>query len=600
MMQGVDAATIPRGTRRPDRPRAVSLVAVATLLVAASTGCSRLPAPERRATSVAPGAQAVAVVDGAPGSSISGLVEDDEGPVADAVVRVQTTAHETRTDSAGRFTLTGIASPLPVAITAFSPGYFIGGGMKHAPGATDVRIELERHASVDNRSYEWVSASADGGDEGNCENCHSQAQDPTSTLPFDEWRRDAHGGSSANIRFLTLYTGEDVDGNLSPFARFGDSRRFSGTDPLVPDPGQPYYGPGFALDYPYTGGSCASCHVPAGRFDSTFGVDPTSVTGAAAEGVTCDLCHKIWDVLLEEDTGLPNRDAPGVLSYEFRRPPAGHQFFAGPLDDVAPGEDTFTPIQKESEYCAGCHYGVFWDTTVYNSFGEWKESPYSDPETGRTCQNCHMPSVGATHFAAPGKGGLARDPAQVSSHKMLGITDEAFMRDALAVDVTASRDGPAIVVEVAIANDNTGHHVPTDSPLRHLILLVSAVSDSGQALAQRDGPTVPDWGGVGDVAEGYYAGLPGSAYAKILQEFRSGLAPTAAYWNPTRVLSDNRIPALATDITWYVFDAPQTGAATVEVTLLFRRAFIDLAVLKGWSDADLVLHRETIVVQGEG
>jgi len=41
-----------------------------------------------------------------------------------------------------------------------------------------------------------------------------------------------------------------------------------------------------------------------------------------------------------------------------------------------------------------------------------------------------------------------------------------------------------------------------------------------------------------NAAEGYYAGLPGTAYAKILQEIRTEVTPTGAYWNPTRVLSD--------------------------------------------------------------
>ena len=40
--------------------------------------------------------------------------------------------------------------------------------------------------------------------------------------------------------------------------------------------------------------------------------------------------------------------------------------------------------------CAPCHFGQFWGTQIYNSFGEWLDSSYSDPETGRTCQDCHM------------------------------------------------------------------------------------------------------------------------------------------------------------------------------------------------------------------
>ena len=205
-----------------------------------------------------------------------------------------------------------------------------------------------------------------------------------------------------------------------------------------------------------------------------------------------------------------------------------------------------------------------------------------------------MPRGLATQFADPAKGGLDRHSSTISGHKMLGVTDQAFMRSAVTVVGQARREASGIAVEVTITNDKTGHHVPTDSPLRQLILLVRAADAQGRSLAQLDGPTVPVWGGVGDPAEGYYAGMPGTAYAKVLQEFRSALWPTAAYWNPTRVLADNRIPALAADSTRYVFDAPPEGDVSVDVTLLFRRAYIDLAKQKGWSDPDLVMHRETI------
>ena len=88
-----------------------------------------------------------------------------------------------------------------------------------------------------------------------------------------------------------------------------------------------------------------------------------------------------------------------------KRPFNGHQFFAGPFDDVAPGEDTYTPIQKESAYCAPCHFGKFWEVEIYNSYGEWLDSPYSDPETGQTCQDCHMPPGLNDRFASIDAGG---------------------------------------------------------------------------------------------------------------------------------------------------------------------------------------------------
>jgi hypothetical protein len=108
------------------------------------------------------------------------------------------------------------------------------------------------------------------------------------------------------------------------------------------------------------------------------------------------------------------------------------------------------------------------------------------------------------------------------------------------------------------------------------------------------GSTVPEWGGVGDPAAGYYAGLPGKAFAKVLEELWTELSPTAAYWRPTRVLSDNRIAAFATDASAYAFAAPGRGRVAVEVTLLYRRAFKKLAEQKGWDVPDIVMERQTI------
>ena len=205
-----------------------------------------------------------------------------------------------------------------------------------------------------------------------------------------------------------------------------------------------------------------------------------------------------------------------------------------------------------------------------------------------------MPVTGATHFVRPDAGGLSRDPETIRSHLMPGASDEQLLREAVSLSLDAARDEAAVVVNVTITNDGTGHHVPTDSPLRHLILVIAATDASGAPLEQTAGPTVPEWGGVGDPADGHYAGLPGTGYAKILEEIWTGSSPTGAYWNPTRVVSDNRIAALASDTTEYEFAAPASGGASITAILLYRRAFIELTEQKGWETADIEMARATI------
>ena len=524
--------------------------------------------------------------------SIQGVVVDEQGPVASATVRIQTTNHKTTSDDQGNFSLStsGIGEG-SFKLTAWAPGYFCAGPVEAEVGQADIEIHLEAHSTVDNPDYVWLASTFHPGQGENqgCAECHSAAKtDLAFTLPVDEWMQDAHSQSATNPRFQTMYRGTDMDENQSPTTRYAYSRDY-GNFPLRPDPSQPYFGPGYKLDFPDTAGNCAACHTPAAAIDAPYAVNPTSLTGVFAEGISCDFCHKIWDVKLDSQTGLPYQNMPGVLSFEFRRPEEGHQFFAGPFDDVAPGEDTFSPLQTQSQICAPCHFGIFWDVVVYDSYGEWLRSPYSDPQEGQTCQDCHMPHLGATHFARPDKGGLRRDPETIFSHRMPGAVDVEFIRQAIEFELQSSWESEQIVAEVSLTNVNAGHDIPTDSPLRHLLLVVRAWDDTMTPLDLIEGETLPAWSGVGDPEKGYYAGLPGKAFAKVLEELWTSVAPTGAYWNPTRILYDNRLSPYQKDTSKFVFSAPQKGDVTIEVKLIFRRAYIQLMNQKGWDIPDLLL-----------
>jgi hypothetical protein len=400
-----------------------------------------------------------------------------------------------------------------------------------------------------------------------------------------------------------MYNGADVMGNRSPLTRRRSVRDY-GSVPLPPDPSLPYYGPGFKLDFPDIAGNCAACHVPGAAVDAPYGTDPNQVAGADANGIHCDYCHKVATVLLDRSTGLPYPNRPGVLSADIRRPflegPDNSQLFFGTLDDPnAESGDACLPLFSQSEFCAPCHFASFWNVPIYNSFGEWLASPYSDPLTGRTCQQCHMPSPSildgkALTNLAPGNGGLERDPAAIHAHIDLGAADPDFLRDAISLRVSASNDGGQVEVMVTVRNEKAGHHYPTDSPLRHLLLVVEATDGTGAALEQVGGPRLPEWAGVGDATRGHLAGLPGQAYAKILEESWTGISPTGAYWNNVRLVSDNRLAALASDTTSYTFRQSAADDAHVTVTLLFRRAYIELMDWKGWDIPDIVLAKETL------
>ncbi len=286
------------------------------------------------------------------GRTVAGIVKHEDQPVPGAVVRLQTTEIHTLTGPDGRFSLQVPGQEDPVNITAWSAGYYIAGLKAVTPGSDQLEIILEKHPDSDHPDYDWLpagSGAGEGEDQG-CGQCHSSAgTDLSQSLPYDQWIQDAHSQSALNPRFLSTYLGTDLDGNQSPLTRFNYAKAY-GTYPLRPDLSQPYYGPGYKLDFPGSAGNCAACHAPAAAINDPYGVDPSLVSGVGAEGVTCDFCHKVWDVELDSSSGLPKDNAPGVLSFSFRRPPPGRQFFAGPFDDVAPGEDTYSPLQRESQY----------------------------------------------------------------------------------------------------------------------------------------------------------------------------------------------------------------------------------------------------------
>jgi hypothetical protein len=196
---------------------------------------------------------------------------------------------------------------------------------------------------------------------------------------------------------------------------------------------------------------------------------------------------------------------------------------------------------------------------------------------------------------APGKGGIERDPAAIHSHDM--TVDAKLLREALTMTASAKRENGRIVVRTELYNDKTGHHVPTDTPLRHLILRVEALDARGKTLRQLDGPVLPKWCGTGNPAKGHYAGLPGKAYAKLLRELWTEAFPASAYWNHTELVSDNRLAAFARDRSSFAFAPPVKGKAAVTVTLLYRRAFIDLMEQKGWDVPDIVMARWSRVLK---
>ncbi|MBZ0286790.1 MAG: NapC/NirT family cytochrome c, partial [Anaerolineae bacterium] len=399
-----------------------------------------------------------------------GIIQGDSGPLVSAVVRVRASDDYVLTDAQGRFQLP--VENMNAQLTAWAPGYYVGGDDLAAFLDSDSHtLTLHRHPTTDNADYAFISPVQNMNDPTACAHCHRERTGAAnSAMPVDEWLLDAHSGAATNPRFLSLYNGTTLDGTSGIPTTFEFDSVQGVSVPLTAN-ADDSAGVGFRLDFPEQSGSCAACHVPVLALQQLYSADPNHAEGVAAEGITCDFCHKIQDVRLRPD-GKPNPGLPGVLSLEFLRPRAGEQVFIGPFDDT-PGEDIYAPLQNESQVCAACHSGRFWDVPIYDSFGEWLSSPYS---ASQTCQDCHMPRTGATTFVQlpPDDPQTIppRSPNTIFSHRMPGAADQQLLESTASIAVETQQMDGRLRVVVRVTNTGAGHHIPTDNPLRNLILLV--------------------------------------------------------------------------------------------------------------------------------
>jgi len=439
-----------------------------------------------------------------------------------------------------------------VTITAWDVGFYPG-GEQVMPPATPVTITMRYHPTGDNPDHTWYTSLADPDAPIGCGHCMVANQ---------TWEHNAHAGAATNQRFFSLYNGSDLSGSLS-----------------VP--------PGYKMDFPGTAGNCATCHAPAAAANNPFTADMNELIGVETQGVFCDFCHKIGEIYLNPATGLPYPNAPGVTSYRLYRPPADTHMFFGPFDDVV-RRVSYLELEKKSQFCAACHQFSFWGTPIYESFNEWRQSPY--PGQGIECQTCHMIPTGVDYFVLPEKGGLTRIPEKIASHAQPGAADQELLENTVEMTLASIQVGNTLQVSVTITNTGAGHHVPTDFPGRHMILTLSAQDGGGQPLTLLDGPSVPEWGGP-------QAGQPGTVYAKVLADVISGEFPVVSYWKQAVILSDNRIPALEANTTHYEFRLPNgLQGATVSAQLLFRRVFWDLADAKDWGMPDIIMEQAELPV----
>ncbi len=493
------------------------------------------------------------------GDEVSGVVLEAGSlvPLSDALVSQQAVGLRTRTAADGTFTLRTTGS-FDLVIVAAKKGYFHGSVIVDAPTGP-IEISLDRVPEMNDPKYALASPEF-------CEMCHpDQAQ---------QWYSMPMGNAGINTWVHDMYSGLGTPGGMGGFVYQRDSVH-AASNPNA---------------------QCAACHQPEGWIVEPFTAlaDPTAPpTPASVHGVLCDVCHKIADVD-ESKLHFPGI-YPGVVKHTRPTRPWFPQVQYGVLGDVSFWEyDLMRPSyqpQLVAEVCAVCHQyrndpagdQTFTGVLVQSTYSEWASSPYGvvDSPEYKSCVTCHMPPYGSTQVC--GFIDYPRDSDTIRSHDIRGTTP-VYLEMAVDLHMTTQRTGNDIEVEVRIANTQTGHHVPTGAIMRNMILLVEAWRpQDGLTLAHTGAQMVHMLGGMGDPAQGYYAGLAGKLYAKVLHN-ADGMAPTFCT-EATGIAFDNRIPATQSDTTNYTFSVPGGGGPVqVRARLIYRRAYRPLTDMKQWEE----------------
>lgn len=507
-------------------------------------------------------------------------------------------------------------------IVVWISGYYLASIPCDGSPARVYEVYLEKIETNASPPYSWLSAFTCGG-------CHNQGDSQFNE--FSEWGKSNHAKTLTNRYFETMYWGTSLAGGTGPLT----NRDVISDDLLSRAPTAPASpNPGYKLDYPNSNGNCAFCHAPVAVARDQIEANPFSIQGVGVEGVTCDICHKVINVEMN-DNGVPYETRPGVLSFEFLLPPGSENFYVGPLTNINPDNTsmkfTCSTIFSRSEFCAACHYGKFYDTVIYGSYLEWKESSYAaDPnsDTYRTCQDCHMPSAGknVNNSASAQRRACTDENVEFNNfdHNLMQLTENVenfggfdtlplLIKNAAVIKPWFQykpEEKNWFTVQVTVMSQGVGHRFPTDSPLRHLILVVEAKDQRGTPLIQVNGERIPNWAGVGTPPPNpkikNYGGLPGKIFANLLVEEDTNISPTAAYWNKTKYAwvgalgqdpydySDTRLLPGRANISYYSFSIPEKGNVTVTIQLIYRFAFMDLMWQKGWWDRPDILVAEVV------
>jgi Cytochrome c554 and c-prime len=273
--------------------------------------------------------------------------------------------------------------------------------------------------------------------------------------------------------------------------------------------------------------TCLACHSPIGVKTGDFSLH-NKVTW---EGITCDYCHSLREVSL---TGV---NPKATVEYTLEK--------SGPLKDVNSSAHgtVYSPVHVSSLACAPCHeYRNSLGFPVLTTFSEWKNSPYA--KEGKQCQSCHMYQVA----------GDVVDPriqrtnqAQINLHQMPGGHSADQLTKAIFSQLSTSRKGDQLRVDVSVTNRSAGHYVPTGSPMRQVELELRVDSNDGKHLREQ------------------------RLFRRVVADQQGKVLPVepAAFFRAAKVLSDTRLAPGEKRVEAFSFAVPAGTQCRVTATFWY-------------------------------
>jgi Cytochrome c554 and c-prime len=272
---------------------------------------------------------------------------------------------------------------------------------------------------------------------------------------------------------------------------------------------------------------CLGCHSPTIAATG----DLALTRKVSWEGITCDYCHSIRKVIMSG----PNPKA--VVEY--------NNVKEGPWKGiVSPAHGTaYSPVHTSSVLCATCHqYRNSLGFSVLTTYSEWQKGPY--PAEHKGCQSCHMYRIEGEVVDPRVK----RTPdAGINLHQMPGSHSLTQLNKAIRGQLFVTHEGNQLRVEVDVTNQGAGHMVPTGSPLRKLILQVSASPFGAKPLQQSR----------------VFTRVVADQHGRILN--REDLV----FMKAAKVVSDTRLAPQETRKETFTFKVPQGVRSTVEADFYY-------------------------------